>query len=191
LDKQALLDAGVPLPDSSSMRDSASIEEEFRPFITEALTLLRSWIREPSEGERVFSKMFGGNGGWGAPRASVLESKYPMSEILNTPFFVEKVTAEKGVCPECLVKLGLAAVFACMEVSEDRLGISHEGAVGIVEFLDRMEPYTDWEGWDDGQTYGDEEEGIQAEETAKGTPGQQMRAVFAACAANPESSIVA
>jgi hypothetical protein len=114
-----------------------------------------------------------------------------MSEILNTPFFVEKVTAEKGVCPECLVKLGLAAVFACMEVSEDRLGISHEGAVGIVEFLDRMEPYTDWEGWDDGQNYGDEEEGIQAEETAKGTPGQQMRAVFAACAANPESSIVA
>ncbi|KAF7350446.1 hypothetical protein MVEN_01349800 [Mycena venus] len=190
VDKQALLDAGVPIP-HSSMGDSAAIQE-FGPVMTEALALLNSWVREPTVVKDFVSKMFGGKGAWGTP--SVLESKYPLSDILNTPFFIEKVAEEKSVCPPCLAKLGLGGLFLCMEISEDRLEVLPGGAKEIVDALDRLESYTDWEGWEDVDSDDDEDEaepGETVKETkTKGSPGQQMRAVFAACSANPESSIV-
>ncbi|KAJ7755343.1 hypothetical protein DFH07DRAFT_821967 [Mycena maculata] len=191
LGKQALHDAGVPLPDPT-ISDSSAIDE-FRPVIADALALLKSWVREPSEGTDVFSNMFGGRGIGGTP--SVLQSPYPMSDLLNTPFFIEKVVEEESVCPPCLLKLGLQGVFVCIEASEDRLDVSHEGAKIMVDMLDRVNPYTDWEGFEEtAEDEEDEEEGEVGDvklKKAPGTPMQQLRAVFAACAANPESFLVA
>ncbi|KAJ7857248.1 hypothetical protein B0H14DRAFT_2578399 [Mycena olivaceomarginata] len=186
LDKQTLLDAGVPLAG-----DSADVQE-FATAISEALALLNGWLREPSEVEDFVSKMFGGKG-MGIP--AVQESQFPLSDILNTPFFIEKVAEENSVCPPCLGKLGLRGAFLCMKISEDRLEVSPGDAKDIVDVLDRLESYVDWDGWEDvgsEDESGDEEDpGSAVKKETKETPGQQMRIVFAACAANPESSILA
>ncbi|KAJ7839549.1 hypothetical protein B0H14DRAFT_3458609 [Mycena olivaceomarginata] len=167
LDKQTLLDAGVPLAG-----DSADVQE-FATAISEALALLNGWLREPSEVEDFVSKMFGGKG-MGIP--AVQESQFPLSDILNTPFFIEKVAEENSI-------------------SEDRLEVSPGDAKDIVDVLDRLESYVDWDGWEDvgseDESEDEEDPGSAVKKETKETPGQQMRTVFAACAANPESSILA
>ncbi|KAJ6590633.1 hypothetical protein DFH09DRAFT_1307172 [Mycena vulgaris] len=188
LDEQALRDAGVPLPDPSVA------VAEFRAAISEALVLLRSWVREPVERENVWGKMFGAKGF--VETTPMLESQYPMTEMLNLPF-IACMVLEHPVCPPCLARLGLDGVYIILEVSED-LSLSHEGAKVMVDMLDRLEPYADWSGWEheDSDNEGedeDEEDGGASEVKEKkpeGTAGEQMRAVFAACAADPESSIV-
>ncbi|KAK7046669.1 hypothetical protein R3P38DRAFT_3257992 [Favolaschia claudopus] len=178
LDIAALRAAGVPVPDSARV-------EDFQVAITEALALLNSWVREPGEVDDIVSQMFGRKSAWAAP--SVSESQSPLSDILNTPFFIEKVAEMNSVCPQCLAKLGLEGVFLCMEISEDKLEVSPGGAKAIVDALDRLESYTDWGGWEEEDSEDEDEEEVEV----KKTPGEQMRIVFAACAANPESSIVA
>ncbi|KAF8189856.1 hypothetical protein K438DRAFT_1832201 [Mycena galopus ATCC 62051] len=185
-DKPTLLEAGVPLCDTIS--DSA----ELSTVVSEALVLLNSWLREPSESQK--KDMFRAKGPFGTP--SVLESEFPLSDIQNTPFFIEKVAEADCVCPPCLERLGLGGLFLCMD-GEGGVEVSSGGAKEIVDVLDRLEPYIDWEGWEDVEEDDSEDESEEGEGDRNGepaeketkTPGQQMRVVFAACAANPESSI--
>ncbi|KAF7289955.1 hypothetical protein MIND_01370700 [Mycena indigotica] len=185
LDEQVLRAAGIPAT-------ATGHGEKIRPAIDEALHILRSWVREPSESEgSMFSRMFGGKARLGG-KSVVIDSEYPISEMLNAPFYIEKVAELEG-CPDSFVQLGLMGVFVALEVSEDRLGVDHEGSKIIVDILDRLEPYTDWEGCgggDVGSDDSDEEEGGNNPNPPR-TTAQQLRAVFAACAANPDSSIVA
>nr|GAT42783.1 predicted protein [Mycena chlorophos] len=202
-----LVAAGVPLPD---FVPPSGFDAHFRPIIVDALQVLRSWRRQPTDTDgSMFSRMFGGSQRLEG-RSVVQESQYPITEMLNAPFFIEKVSnmilrffrrvdlvkvsSLDGVCPSELVQLGLVPAFVALEATEDRMGINNEGSKAMVDTLDRIERFTDWErcGGGDVEDSDDEDEAEEEkEEKPQLTTAQALRAVFAACAGDPESSVVA